>query len=518
MEPSMLTGIRLSNFKAFGEPETVPLGPVTLIYGPNSAGKSSVIQSILLLRQSLQGSIASDRQLLFSGDDTDLGSYRSALFQHNTNKSMALGYSFSSPRRTGQRRPPLPQSGVRALDFEMDLIEREGAGNSGEAWITGVKFSLSDNNMRPIRLKRIVDKDSPNVRADGFHKVGLFQIKDTESLIGLLRLSELTGATRTLPLALRRRPEANNRIEESKRKQTENELSDSIKDVRFLDYGLIPSRPDYTSLSNEKGELLPSASVFLGPWNPLDAFRQEFSNELSLVSYLGPLRSPPARHYLVSGSDRATVGSRGERMPQLLYRRRRDILPIINDKLSQFGIPYTMDVQNVGNSLTGDIIAISLSDQNGIIVSPSDVGFGIGQLLPILVEGLVSRGRTICVEQPEIHLHPRLQAHVADFLIETAKLHGGAARAAARLTGSRDYGGNQWIVETHSEAIILRMQTLIKKKEIPPAFLSVLYIQPTDIRGARVLRLRLDEEGDFIDEWPDGFFEERFEEIFRKRH
>jgi predicted ATPase len=57
-----------------------------------------------------------------------------------------------------------------------------------------------------------------------------------------------------------------------------------------------------------------------------------------------------------------------------------------------------------------------------VLVSPSDVGFGIGQLLPIIVEGVIAQGRVICVEQPEIHLHPRLQAHVADFLIATAGL------------------------------------------------------------------------------------------------
>ena len=55
------------------------------------------------------------------------------------------------------------------------------------------------------------------------------------------------------------------------------------------------------------------------------------------------------------------------------------------------------------------MVLLALTDhRSGASVGPADVGFGIGQLLPILVEGLASGGRTICVEQPEIHLHPRM--------------------------------------------------------------------------------------------------------------
>ena len=73
-----------------------------------------------------------------------------------------------------------------------------------------------------------------------------------------------------------------------------------------------------------------------------------------------------------------------------------------------------------GNEVTGQIVTLQLKDQHsGAVVTPTDVGFGIGQLLPVLVEGLVTSEGLICVEQPEIHLHPRLQAHIADFLIES---------------------------------------------------------------------------------------------------
>jgi hypothetical protein len=278
---------------------------------------------------------------------------------------------------------------------------------------------------------------------------------------------------------------------------------------------MLPFRADISDYATSKiaDDLKFSIS---SPSSPLEVMRRDFAEELLGISYLGPLRSPPARHYIISGSDKQSVGSRGERMPQIMYRRRRDVIPRINDKLNEFGIPYSIDIQSAGNSLTGEIIAIALSNSRGIVVSPSDVGFGIGQLLPILVEGIVASGRTICVEQPEIHLHPRLQGHLADFLYETAKTHTTAPKPG-QAAATRRYGGNQWIVETHSESLMLRFQTLIKAGEIPSSFLCVLYVEPTSGRGSRVLRLRLDDDGDFIDEWPHGFFEESFHEIFARR-
>jgi predicted ATPase len=137
-------------------------------------------------------------------------------------------------------------------------------------------------------------------------------------------------------------------------------------------------------------------------------------------------------------------------------------------------------------------------------VGPSDVGFGIGQLLPIIVQGLLARGRVVCVEQPEIHLHPRLQAHVSDFLIKTS----GAGRETDRRAPR-----TQWIVETHSEAMILRLQRRMREGAITPNDVSVLYVRPGPT-GSEIVPLRLAEDGTFIDEWPSGFFEERFDELF----
>ena len=115
--------------------------------------------------------------------------------------------------------------------------------------------------------------------------------------------------------------------------------------------------------------------------------------------------------------------------------------------------------------------------------------YGISQLLPFVVQSLASEGRIISIEQPEVHVHPKLQADLGELLADAIQ----------------EPHFNHFIVETHSEHLILRLQRLVRKKLLKPEDVSVIYVSRGP-EGAKVQRLRLDEDGDFIDDWPGGFF------------
>jgi len=151
------------------------------------------------------------------------------------------------------------------------------------------------------------------------------------------------------------------------------------------------------------------------------------------------------------------------------------------------------------------ILFIELEDMNShSFVSPFDVGSGMSQLLPIIVQGLVKNSQIILVEQPELHLHPKLQGDLADFFIETS---------IKEKTSAFTSHPNQWIIETHSEALIIRLLRRIRENKISNNDISVIYVDPHP-KGSRIIQLRINKYGDFIDDWPHGFFEETYHDIF----
>ncbi len=240
----------------------------------------------------------------------------------------------------------------------------------------------------------------------------------------------------------------------------------------------------------------PSNSVSMSSGIILNLTMGEVASDLKekfiSVTYLGPLRSHPSRFYAPRGDQNESVGKLGENVARFIYEQSPEITEKINGWFERFEIPYELSARSIGDNVTGTVICLQLRDiRSNVVVGPSDVGFGIGQMLPIIVEGIVREDSIICVEQPEIHLHPRLQAHLADFIIETSKK-------------------NQWIIETHSESLLLRLQHRIfqglEKEKI-----SINYVDPTPY-GGEIINIPLDDDGDFLREFPEGFFEERLRE------
>ena len=160
-------------------------------------------------------------------------------------------------------------------------------------------------------------------------------------------------------------------------------------------------------------------------------------------------------------------------------------------------------------------ITLSLVTKQGDKVELTDVGTGISQLMPVIVACEVEPN--LAIEQPELHLHPAHQLLLADLFI-------------SRLKRMADQGETGWsietpwtIVETHSEHLILRLLRRIKESSsasskkseynISNEEVGVYYFNPTD-EGTTIKKLRIDEDGEFIDDWPRGFFEEGFTERF----
>ena len=139
-------------------------------------------------------------------------------------------------------------------------------------------------------------------------------------------------------------------------------------------------------------------------------------------------------------------------------------------------------------------------------LSPQDIGVGISQLLPVLVAALHHKRGIVAVEQPELHIHPAFQVAIGDLFIEQAREN-----------------EQMFLVETHSEHLMLRLLRRIREtgesilppqQFLVPGDLSINFIEPTATGGIRVTRIQVDEDGDFVQRWPRGFFSERAKELF----
>jgi predicted ATPase len=168
--------------------------------------------------------------------------------------------------------------------------------------------------------------------------------------------------------------------------------------------------------------------------------------------------------------------------------------------------------QEIGSRLegvsSGSLRELVLLDQrSNTAVSHRDVGLGISQVLPVLVSAYGSRKKMVCIEQPELHLHPKLQADLSDVFVECS-------------LGTQK---NTFILETHSEHLMLRILRRIRETtegELPPGLapvrptdVAVVYADPSS-EGTQLIEIPIREDGEFAEKWPKGFFPERSEELF----
>ncbi|OCR01475.1 hypothetical protein BCD67_18430 [Oscillatoriales cyanobacterium USR001] len=593
----MLREYQLTNFKAFGGPETMPIRPITLIYGPNSSGKSSVLQSLLLLKQTLQEAENPETLLVAKGNLVNLGSYREFIHRHDVSAPFSFKVvldidilktitSFGKPLSENllennllglqfafdydQNRANIVLSNVQLFIGEepspaaiykpqkRDIIENE---NPFSSFRQAMQLSIGEDKFKQD-IYTPQDSDIEREEVESFLKLDFINYKHSvwqawwekyssllprETEKELLRLFEalklhegckgwrkktwtnlLTEKSRDLKKEL----EIYLKINEDPLFQKNIEIKlNQIESLRrlgsyFDNYSFEKVQEDLSNLTQFTGlsyrnffpvqclnidkkessnsEVWKLSEVYKGCWIPESSLltmlaSSGFRSFLNSVVYIGPLREYPERFYILSDNLTKQVGKSGKMLPDILFKD-RNILKLLNEQLTRFGLGYELKISplTVEDYANTDFFALRLIDKyTGVNVSLADVGFGISQVLPIIVQSMLSRESTLLIEQPEIHIHPRLQAELGSLLAECTK----------------PPFRNQFIIETHSEHLMLRLQKLIRKGELKPDDVSVIYVDRGS-DGSKCLHLRLDEEGDFIDEWPDGFFEEDFNEIF----
>lgn len=515
----MLTFFSLTNFKVFGSRQILEMAPITLIYGPNSGGKSSIIQALLLLKQSIEAPINQgirDRVLVPKGRYVDLGQSKSIQHKHLFSNQISFEIGMRFPGILNKNLTSTFSSNEEffvAMNFE----HREDTIKLRLPALTGITYrskTLRKSNL-DISLTRDVKQNQSDLE-DQLEFEELIDLKSPTNFFVFSTLEEIKKFNDFLKAVPRIRAEQNETdffgMSEVREEKQKNRFQ-----IGFRPF--VSGKTTYLPTSIKNLAKPASEKRFLNdnhldiPSNALTQVARMMNLQFEKMSYLGPLRSRPKRLYELSQQYEGSIGLSGEFSVEALKSEAQsenseeiNVIDFVNSWLKKFEVPYTISVEDVGDEVLGDLAKFKMLDnRTNVWVAATDVGFGIGQLLPIIIQAAlaskkntpVGLTRTVCIEQPEIHLHPRLQANVADLLIETVQ--------ASEC---------QWIIETHSEALMLRIQRRIRDGVLKAEDVAVVFVEPAGENGSRIQNLRLDYDGSFIDEWPGGFFEDSFTEIF----
>lgn len=429
----MLKGLKIKNFKAIEEIPEIIVRPLTLLVGPNCGGKSSILQPLVLLRQTVESiDITSP---LAVHKPLDFGSYRDFIFGHEDKRHLRieLKYETRLPLRT------LKPAGSKVTKVKRErhdvrvLVEFGYNRKLMEVFLVKTEFLVPSLNAR-FNISRTVRGDyEASVSQNGL-------ILDLETL-GPYKFYGLTA---------------------TKVKKEAEQAGKTARQLITLAFHLSSSLEDL----------------------------------FEALFYIGPLREWPKRIYPATGEKPKDVGLRGERSVDVLWvasrtkHRKAKLFPKVNNWLKEFNVSLQVSLKRIG----GNNYSVNLEDPiTNMPVNLADVGFGASQLLPVIVEGFYApKGAVILIEHPDIHLHPRAQATLADLFTEIAK------------------EGKTLIIETHSEHLISRIQRRIAEGRLGRDEVSIYYCEPGR-QGSKITEICLDSMGRFESEGlPEKFFEEDY--------
>lgn len=572
-----LSELTVGNFKAFGDIQRVPLRPITLVYGANSAGKSSLLHSLLFAKHILEtGELDVFETRPVSGA-VDLGGFHQFVHGNDSGREVTLGWQIPLPD-CGAEIP----AGIPKLTF-LDT-----------ALVPCLEVECGFGLGRSVREKNGIELHHYQIRSGGkdflrFESVGHYYAVKTPSQYKS-RAFVSTRDRRETEMYLTRinwaHPALRNWIAAEVEAISGGQLTSAdwqVLEENTEDFGcdawvdswagcrqedLFPNRVNWAKFLKENaydelrrnGRRLPRSGTARREtlFELVDMLLARLSDEilrsahvqleeaLSRVSYLRAFRRLPGRELgAPEDIDPLWLSSGGGAWPVLVEDGA--VRAAVNGWLSGEALlssPYELMVERFaevdalsahvtrkakrrgsgGAAEAGELIEravrklaaaqpgsvqsrLRLRDRRtGATVSLRDVGVGISQVLPVLVAAYATEGRMHLIEQPEIHLHPRLQAELADIFIESA-------------LGGRH---NAFVLETHSEHLLLRLMRRIRetgegrvpkgKTPVRPEDVAVLFIEPGP-RGAVVRELPLNERGELVKPWPGGFFEEGLREM-----
>jgi AAA ATPase-like protein/uncharacterized protein DUF3696 len=561
-----ITAITIENFKGIKESVRVELKPITLLFGPNSAGKSTIVQALHYAREIFERQNLNPDRTILGGDTIDLGGFESLVHQHDLKRPVILCFDLDlsdedlpthdesqyiedrdTPGNVGLNMSKVP-SHITTMQVEISVrwskqlakpyIELYRV-HANSHYLLAIRASADDKSLRfdinpynPIFLPEDVtpeeaeealfqvyeaDDDEPQFKI-GVLCWAYYQLREEFDASGSYSFDIVGGLESALP-------------------EDHAVLSFNFPERDFL-VGDPKNEKEKLWADEEKeayADFTHNLSLLLG--NLIAGPCASIRECLGKICYVGPLRKVPSRNHKPATSPEESRWANGLAAYDILFYAEEAFINRVNEWLTQeerLDSGYSVEVKKYreleidnplmlavlqGRILDADIdlsenlLALPLKrrllirdEAKNIELEPQDIGVGISQALPVVVASLKRKTGLVVIEQPELHIHPGFQVAMGDLFIEQV----------------RECPDLIFILETHSEHLMLRFLRRIREtseqvapenRTLTPAELSIYFVEQSDI-GISCQPIRVDEDGDFLDRWPRGFFPERAEELF----
>lgn len=520
-----ITKITLENFKGVADSVTVPLRPITLLFGANSAGKSTLLQALLYLRELLENQNADADVLQASGDSINLGGFRQFVHGHDLSKTVRIGVTVTvdddglpdypvpgseqTSRKTMLQLQMRPLVGVKTACVLVDVAWHS---DTGRPWIVG--YSVEINGQVAGRISA-----APTVEPE-------LRIIDTGCLFDQLLLPEDAGDHYDM--------------------QEEGEEIGAFSGLPFrLGPSVVPSFGTafpvfeslddelYVHLTDEQARYIFS-HVFVGAGELV-------LRELKRIRYIGPIREVPSRSFAAQRTPDQSRWADGSAAWDWVHLKPEFLTESTAKEIRSLGLGYRIEPHRTfgvpADSRLGMLIELArlgyveafaeldvlptselkqieehsrvriVAEETGVEVAPCDIGVGVAQVLPVVIGSIAPGYSVLAVEQPELHLHPAVQCRLADVFVRACRT------TEERLT----------LLETHSEHLMLRLMRRMRETangNLPEPDLTltkddvqVIFVE--SFEGRTVFReMPLNSQGEWVRNWPGGFFDEDLEELF----
>jgi predicted ATPase len=440
----MINKMQIQGFKSWENTGEIALAPLTGYFGTNSSGKTALLQFLLMLKQTVESMDRS--RVLHTGDKktyVDLGTFYDIVYRHELPGEMQFAIDWS-PMKT--LRILDPESDKNRTLFRIQQIEFKAMITCDTQGVAVSRFTYTfDHQDQEIRFGMEQSTDDPEtykILADGYE------------------LKRTRGRPWPLPAPVK-------------------------------SYGF----PDRINADYQNAGFLSEFVL---------AFEEMFNS----IYYLGPLREYPERSYPWSGERPQAVGERGgsaiaallaarqkgEKISRGRGRSRQTLEERVAQWLKDLGLIESFELKQVAENRKDYEVRVRRSKQAPEVFI-TDVGFGVSQVLPVIVLCYYApKGSTVILEHPEIHLHPMVQAGLADVFIDAIK-----------------YRNIQIILESHSEHLLRRLQRRIAEEELDAQDAALYFVNT--VRGtSKIEQLELDPFGN-IRNWPPDFFGDEMEDL-----